>query len=135
MAYAASPGADPRGKLLLFGGASANGEVFKDTWSWDVSKWTEEHPAHSPPGRWAAVMAQNTGSGLVLFGGSQTAPDLNFDRDLEAGGPDEQMLCDTWTWNGSDWEKRHPATSPPVGDHGLPPGHQPGRALRGDLAG
>jgi hypothetical protein len=38
---------------------------------------------------------------VVMFGGSW--------GDCTAG----QNLADTWVWDGSDWEERHPATEPP----------------------
>ncbi len=114
MAYEAGPDAEHPGKLVLFGGEGINGALLNDTWSWDGTKWTQEHPAHSPPARWAAVMTENPGSGLVLFGGSQTAPDYRSIGDVSEGDPNEQMLCDTWTWNASDWVQQHPRMSPPA---------------------
>ena len=40
------------GKVVLFGGSpSGQGDVVGDTWVWDGTQWTEEHPAHSPPAR------------------------------------------------------------------------------------
>lgn len=111
MAYSPGPDGEDAGQLVLFGGANGDGEVFDDTWTWDGSKWTQQHPEHTPPARWGAVMAENPGSGLVLFGGGQTPPNGSG---TSPGRQGEQMLCDTWTWAGSDWQERDPATSPPA---------------------
>jgi hypothetical protein len=57
-------------------------------------------PAISPPARQFHAMAYDTASGqLVLFGG------------LDAG---DNLLGDTWTWDGANWTQKHPAASPPV---------------------
>ncbi len=98
----ASMATDPTGKAVLFGGSSALGPDLADTWTWDGSAWTQQHPATSPPARSGAVMAYDPATNTtVLFGGSQ------------ASGPD---LADTWTWDGSAWTQQHPATSPPARD-------------------
>ena len=43
------------------------------------------------------------------------------------GGDDGSYLADTWTWNGTNWTKLSPATSPPARSgalDGLRPGHR-----------
>ncbi len=90
------------GTVVLFGGSTSfenpSASLLDDTWTWDGTDWTEQHPAISPPARFASAMA-TLGGGVVLFGGS--------------GGKDA-VLADTWTWDGTAWTEQHPAVSPPA---------------------
>jgi hypothetical protein len=97
---------DLSGGVLLFGGLGVNpladtwtvllgGErtdtenIVADMWSWEGTDWTQQHPAHLPPRRWAAGMAYDGATGqIVLFGGQ---------------GGTGQDLGDLWTWDGTDW--------------------------------
>ena len=91
---------DPiRGQVLLFGG----GAPFSDqTFAWDGTTWIELDPAKSPPARYGAELAYDAQRGrLVLFGG--------FGR--RAHGPG--LLGDTWSWDGSTWERERVKASPP----------------------
>jgi hypothetical protein len=90
---------DADGRVVLFGGGSNSG-LYGDTWTWDGSDWTQQHPAHSPSPRvdWGMVSYDATDGNVVLFGGV-------------AGGI--HYYGDTWTWDGSDWTRQHPAHSPP----------------------
>jgi hypothetical protein len=56
MAYDAA-----RGEVVLFGGW--DGTLLGDTWTWDGTTWTEEHPAISPPARILMGMAYDPGRG------------------------------------------------------------------------
>jgi hypothetical protein len=86
-----------RGRLIMFGGAAANGASFNANWSWDGNDWTLENPANSPPARRNAGMAfEEARRVIVLFGG--TVPG--------------QKLSDTGTYDGSTWTEQHPATDP-----------------------
>ncbi len=94
-------------QVVLFGGISnvntGGTFILGDTWTWNGSDWTQQHPASSPPARADASLAYDGASGqLVLFGGTHTTgfntPDLN----------------DTWVWTGSNWVQQHPATVPPA---------------------
>ncbi len=79
------------GKLVLFGGFSANGSSFTnygDTWTFDGSAWTQLNVT-GPSGRDQAVMAP-LGGKLVLFGG--------------VGGANTD-LGDTWTFDGTTWNE------------------------------
>ena len=98
MAYDAATGT-----VVMFGGCCGPGNhVRGDTWTWDGTTWTQQHPATSPPAREFAVMAYDAAAGdAVLFGGD----------DSNTGG---QTLGDTWTWDGTTWTQQHPATSPPA---------------------
>jgi len=85
------------GTVVLFGGEDRYS--FGDTWTWDGSTWTKQHPATSPSARELASMAYDAATRtVVLFG----------------GGRFSQRLGGTWTWDGSTWTKQHPATSPPA---------------------
>jgi hypothetical protein len=90
--------------VVLFGGRSNNcGHTcpfLNDTWTWNGSTWTRQHPATSPPARWEASMRYDAATRtVVLFGGGMAG---------------NRPLNDTWTWNGTGWTQRHPATSPPA---------------------
>src|SRR5690349_1788406 len=72
--------------------------------------WTQMQPAHVPPPRGGAVMAQfGNGSSVVLFGGRG-----NFD-----------VLGDTWIWNGSDWSAYSPPTGSPPARFGATMAYDP----------
>jgi Galactose oxidase, central domain len=83
MAYDAATGT-----VVLFGGDGnfGNFDLLSDTWAWDGSTWTQQHPATSPPPRDSAPIAYDAATGtVVLFGGQGTGP----------GAP---LLSDTWAW-------------------------------------
>ena len=85
--------------LVLFGGASANGALLGDTWTWNGSTWTESFPSVSPPARDGASMSFDpANNNVILFGG------------MGKSGP----LNDTWEWNGNDWKQLFPKNSPPA---------------------
>jgi hypothetical protein len=86
---------------VLFGGQSAACHYFcADTWTWDGSNWTQEHPDHSPPARGWESMAYDPAAGeVVLFGG-------------RCNNQTSGVCGDTWTWDGSDWTEQNPADSP-----------------------
>ena len=81
---------DATGTVLLFSGSGPGGSgstgVLSDTWTWDGSTWTQQHPATSPPpARFEAAMTYDTATGTaVLFGGGS--------RHVN------NYLSDTWTW-------------------------------------
>ena len=92
---------EERRVVVLFGGAGDNG-AFGDTWLFDGTGWTEQHPPSSPSPRTAMVMAYDaTRKQTVLFGG------------LFAHGMDGTYLGDTWIWDGTTWAPRAAANSPP----------------------
>jgi hypothetical protein len=86
--------------VVLFGGTTGGGVAnLDDTWTWNGTTWTEQHPATSPPARLLATMAYDAATGtVVLFG----------------GGTGSGQLSDTWTWNGTTWTEQSPAVSPPA---------------------
>lgn len=89
-----------RRAVMLFGGATIYGrtlQTLNDTWIWDGHKWTELHPAVSPPPRSAASMAYDAAhQTVVLFG----------------GGDGMRLITDTWLWNGHTWAEQQPPSSP-----------------------
>ena len=85
------------GTVVLFGGFGAS-SLLNDTWTWDGTTWTQQHPASSPSIRGYAAAAYDAATGtVVLFGGEH---------------PDGADFRDTWTWDGTTWTQQQPATSP-----------------------
>lgn len=71
------------------------------TWTFDGVTWTKAATAVNPPARRRGGMAyDNNTSSVVLYGG---------DRIVAGSGP---QLNDTWTWDGTTWTEKHPATTP-----------------------
>src|SRR5207245_2639818 len=84
------------GVILMTGGLCLDSPVLiycDDTWSWDGARWTEQHPTHSAPFTFGALMAYHEAIGKVV---------------LFTGFP-----ASTWTWDGADWTQENPPTSPP----------------------
>jgi hypothetical protein len=68
-----------------------------------VLTWTRQAPATHPPARSEAAMAYDPATGnMVLFGGQ--------------GGVTVTVQSGTWAWDGSNWARQHPKTSPPARD-------------------
>lgn len=86
MAYDAA-----RANVVLFGGYAGGTSLLADTWTWDGSRWSEQHPPVSPSSRAGAQMAFDPVSRLtVLFGGG-------------SGGTAHD---DVWTWDGTTWAQK-----------------------------
>jgi hypothetical protein len=82
-----------RGLTVLFGGLARLGGLLNETWTWDGAHWTQQHPAHSPPGRiWASLAYDSDRRVVVLFGGYELRGQVLRD--------------DTWEWDGRDWTQR-----------------------------
>jgi hypothetical protein len=81
-------------RVLLYGGHtdSAPGNL-GDTWLWDGTNWTEQHPAASPGPRQDAAMAP--AQALLLYSGEG----IGFRND-------------TWLWTGSTWRQVTPVQNP-----------------------
>jgi hypothetical protein len=99
MAYDAT-----RKVVVLFGGmgdlSSFQIGALGDTWTWNGTTWTEQHPMVSPSPRRGASLAFDATSGqVVLFGG-------------DAAHRVPLFLNETWLWNGTTWTQRNPASSP-----------------------
>jgi N-acetylneuraminic acid mutarotase len=95
-----------RGQVVLFGGNICQGascfEV-NDTWTFDGTSWTEQHPTNSPPARILGSMVYDAAhSEAVLFGGATCVLTQCF------------AMGDTWTWDGTNWTERNPIHTPPA---------------------
>jgi Kelch motif len=95
---------DPASKqLLLFSGAGTGGTSEDDTWIWNGLAWHEARPATNPPPRTDAAIAYDPLIGrIVMFGGWNPV------------SGEQSMYDDTWTWDGTNWTKLLPSTSPPA---------------------
>lgn len=103
--YEARMAYDPStGRAILFGGLSGTDPATKqayylgDTWQWS-GKWVQLFPNHAPSGRSGTVMVyDSTRKRVVLFSGHSLTADMN----------------DTWSFNGTDWEKIETPNAPPI---------------------
>ncbi len=96
-----------RGKTVLFGGSKflyPKTIYFSDTWEWDGKKWTLVPTKTRPPARESHAMAFDSArKRVVLFGGC---------GGTAQGGT--VLFSDTWEFDGKDWTRMTPATSPPA---------------------
>jgi len=89
--------------MVLVGGNFDSGTAYP--WVWApaaplVNLWSEASPPTSPSARVQAAMAGDAShSRTVLFGGQDASDDV---------------LGDTWIWDGTTWTQVTPATSPPA---------------------
>lgn len=95
-----------RGVTVLFGGfdPDSNGTYGRlgDTWEWNGTDWKQCMPETSPPPRYGHAMAYDSARGVtVLFGGTI---DQVYDN----------LVNDTWEWDGNSWSQRTVATLPEV---------------------
>lgn len=100
-----NPGALGDGQQMVYDAQRAQVVLFdgrnRKTWIWDGSNWTQKVLAISPPARVAFAMSYDPARGeAVLFGGIDNLVGLR--------------LGDTWTWDGTTWTQKFPATSPPA---------------------
>lgn len=103
---------DPSRKVVLMFGGTGKGAAARsapvqlnDTWTWNGSKWTQQHPAHSPSlggGGWPSTMGSDSSSGSILL----------FGFVMSSSGSINENVAETWSWNGSDWTKLAAATAP-----------------------
>lgn len=131
-AFAAAAYDEAKHQVVLFGGTAANGtDVLGDTWTWDGSSWTQQHPSVSPPARaYAAMTYDPKAHDVLLVGGreaqkavpgacgsgssSSSGSGATAPSPPTVGGPNgasmapcmapvPPVLTDTWTWDGSNW--------------------------------
>lgn len=80
-------------RVLLFGGASADGSGLNDTWAWAQGAWTQVGDTGPQP-RVASAAAVD--GAVILFGGVNS---------IDPGLPpaDRIIYGDTWRWEGNAW--------------------------------
>ncbi|HTS49579.1 MAG TPA: IPT/TIG domain-containing protein [Bryobacteraceae bacterium] len=95
------------GQVVIFGGQDTNFSSFtefNDTWVWDGSNWMRKPSNTQMIGRSRHAMAYDAEhKQVVMFGGTYAHGVL----------PGNFLPIDTWTWDGSDWTKQSPLTTPP----------------------
>ena len=88
----------PPGQAGFLGGIA-------DTWTWNGSIWTEQHPATSPPGGQSGCAAYDAQTEqFIMYGGYapfSTGP----------GSPSNE----TWQWTNGNWTQLTSASTPPPG--------------------
>jgi hypothetical protein len=72
------------------------------TWVWNGSAWAQKHPVTSPDSL-LSIAFDDAESRIVGFG---TSTKVATGQALPPG--------DTWTWDGTNWKKESPKTSPPA---------------------
>ncbi|MFH2005055.1 MAG: DUF4215 domain-containing protein [bacterium] len=94
---------DPqRQRVVLYGGNDGTG-LLDETWEYTGSEWIQQTPGDAPRRRIFPAMVYDPGlQEVVLFGGINTENVLDI-----------IYHSDTWTWDGTDWVRRYPATIPP----------------------
>ena len=123
-AFAAAAYDEAAHQVVLFGGVGAAGAALDDTWTWDGSAWTQQHPHTSPPARaYAAMTYDPKNRDVVLVGGHSlgSQPPSVCSGSASVSGPNatpapaparSPMPCasteptdfhDTWLWDGSTW--------------------------------
>lgn len=100
-----------RDRLVVFGGADANGQFLGDTWELAPAafgwQWIQRTPAQSPPRRWQHKMDYDPARGVVVMTGGYGNP--------QCGQYCASHLNDVWEYDGDTWTQRLPSTSlPPV---------------------
>lgn len=87
-----------RGVCVMVGGD--DGGLNGETWEWNGALWTRKSQNLTPPFLYFAAIGYDAERGeSVLFGGKTELFTPIFGND-------------TWTWNGSVWSNRGPATRP-----------------------
>ena len=93
---------EARQQTILFGG-EGGGSNLGDTWAWDGSQWLRLAESGPSPRHFQAMAYDAARQEIVLFGGTNS---------LSSWPTDEQVLGDTWVWNGSVWSQKVPPNSP-----------------------
>lgn len=99
-----------RDRLVVFGGADANGQFLGDTWEMAPAafgwQWIQRTPAQSPPRRWQHKMDYDPARGVVVMTGGYGNP--------QCGQYCASHLNDVWEYDGDTWTQRQPSTSLPA---------------------
>lgn len=105
--YDAGAAYDPQhDQVVLFGGYPNTGVTtgLTDTWTWDGSGWTLQHPVTSPKGGSDSLAYDPDLQELVLL-------------EEDPAKPGVIPTMSMWTWNGSNWVQLHPAAMPTGGSY------------------
>ena len=93
--------------LVLHGGIFSQGKgdrvALADTWTWDGTTWTEQHPTTNPPPGWDGLAYDPAGHQLML---------VNVAVVNEVSDPTEISM---WSWVGANWHRLSPHRLPAVG--------------------
>jgi hypothetical protein len=98
--------------MVMFGGLAPGGgscgdpgQFCRDTWEWDGAAWSRRQPiGDSPPARSTAPLVYDSSHRRsLLFGGSIAA---------------NNVLSDTWAWDGARWIDLAPTGSTPQARQG-----------------
>src|SRR2546421_3913504 len=91
--------------VVLFGGQTVSPitPILNDTWTWDGTTWTQQHPARSPASRISTAITYDAARERVVLFGGDSGQGQQF-----SGG-----YGDTWTWDGANWLQASAGTSPP----------------------
>jgi hypothetical protein len=80
------------GKVVLFGGRLANGQMTNETWTFSAGAWENVSGSvgHAPSPRWGAAVASGPGptDALYLYGGYNGT-----------------LLGDSWSWGSGGWSQ------------------------------
>jgi putative cell wall-binding protein len=112
-------GYDPSSKqVVMFGGSVApcsatptgppttTPGAFADTWIWNGSVWSPQHPATSPPAAGGGCAAYDANTNQFIMYGGETP---------SAGMPTVYRSA-TWQWTGLAWMQLPTSSSPPGGN-------------------
>lgn len=114
---------DPlRQEIVLFGGLTIDMTTFEpagatETWVYKNGQWSKRTPVTQITPRLAPAAGADIARGqIIAFGGA--LPNFYFTDDSEAfeekALKDQQsVLSDTWSWNGSNWQRIPTQQSPP----------------------
>ncbi len=91
--------------IVMYGGNQPLGESrpIDDTWTWNGTAWTEQHPATTPGGCTAGQLAYEAATTqMILFCVREQQDRSGI------------WTVTTWAWNGTTWAQLHPDTMPPA---------------------
>ncbi|WP_201391755.1 kelch repeat-containing protein [Ktedonobacter sp. SOSP1-52] len=94
--------------VVLFGGDDMGAPIplLTDTWTWDGTAWTQEHPSPSPEVRFT-----NNGT---LYGAYPIQTSMVLDEATQqvtltlagSDNPGKQNIQVSWTWDGKNWRQQ-----------------------------
>jgi Kelch motif protein len=90
-----------RERIVMFGGVN-DYETLDDIWEYDGTSWQLRQPSRIPRARRGHIMAYDSVRARIVMMGGRSSP---IDGD--------QLLSDTWEWDGTDWTAIATFTAPP----------------------